>query len=209
MRTGLRVQIWNKNVPNNTKYECYCLYQNTAKSVTFASSTICIFMTLHSVILHRFHTGSGALPASYPFGTGRDAAVTRIWPVTQFHLHRDQECVEIYLQAPSAFKTRCLIKKQEIKLLCLPPPNHYIQYRTWPVLGWTDPRYKQNSPVSKRTRSIRINPDMEEIGWTLSPKDNFSRQVIRSAVSSRYSQPVAECNQASLNTPAEVTQVSV
>lgn len=50
---------------------------------------------------------------------------------------------------------------------------------------------------------------MEEIGWALSVKDNFSRQVIRSAVSSRYSQPADRCNQASLNTPAEVTQVSV
>jgi len=40
-------------------------------------NTICIFMTLHSVIPHRFHTGSGALPAFYPFGTGSDAAGKR------------------------------------------------------------------------------------------------------------------------------------
>jgi len=65
-------------------------------------------MTVRWVILHRFHAGSGALP----FGTGSDAAGTRRWPVTQFHLHRDQECVEIYLHAPSAFIARCLIKKQ-------------------------------------------------------------------------------------------------
>jgi len=50
---------------------------------------------------------------------------------------------------------------------------------------------------------------MEEIGRTLTVKDNFARQVIRSAVSSRYSQPADGCNQASFNTPAEVTQVSV
>ena len=75
-------------------------------------NTICIFMTLHSVIPHRFHTGSGALPAFYPFGTGSDAAGKRRWPVTQFHLHQDQECVVIYLHAPSAFIARCLIQKQ-------------------------------------------------------------------------------------------------
>jgi len=50
-------------------------------------------MTIHSVILHRFHTSSGVLPASYPIGTRSDAAGTRRWPVTQFHLHRDEECI--------------------------------------------------------------------------------------------------------------------
>ena len=110
------------------------LYQNTANSVTFASSTIRIFTTLHSVILHRFHTGSGVLPASYPFGTGSDGAGTRRWQVTQFHLHRDQECVGIYLHAPSAFIARCLIKKQGLSYYAY--HNQIVKYNTGLGRSW-------------------------------------------------------------------------
>ena len=91
-------------------------------------------MTLHSVILHRFHTGSGALPASYPFGIGSDAAGTRRWPVTQFHLHRDQECVEVYLHAPSAFIARCLIQKQGLSYYAY--HHQIVKYNTGHGRSW-------------------------------------------------------------------------